>query len=106
MIYLQFLIGFIMYTCLASATYSESFKASNWYYPAGVAAAIVANLIWLWIGKLEANPSVLVIKGLYWDSMLTATYILVPILFFGAKVSTFQIFGIAFIGIGLILTKF
>lgn len=105
MIYIQFTIGFIMYVGIASISYSETFKQSSWYYPVGILAAIIANLIWLWISKLESNPSSLVIKGLYWDSMLTAVYMVVPILFFGAKLNNYQIYGLLFIFIGLILTK-
>lgn len=94
-----------MYVGLASASYSNTFKQTAWYYPVGIMAAIIANLIWLWISKLDSNPSSLAIKGLYWDSMLTITYMAVPLLFFGAKLNNYQISGLLLIFLGLVLTK-
>ena len=101
----QFVIGFLVYGVLALASYSESFKASMFYYPTGVVAAIVANVCWLMIAKGESDPSKLVITGLYWDIMLTLVYIVVPFAMFGAKVNMWQGFGIAAIILGILLTK-
>ncbi len=105
MIYLQFLIGFIVYTGIAYVSYSDWIKASNWYFPLGITGAILANLIWLWISKVEPNSSKLLIKGLYWDSMLTAIYILMPLVIFNASLNFKQSIGLVLVIAGLIMVK-
>jgi hypothetical protein len=94
-----------MYSFLASASYSQTLKVSNYYYIAGILAGIVANVLWLSIAKNETNPSKLVMTGLYWDVMLTMVYILIPFLFFGAQANLWQVGGIATIVVGIFLTK-
>lgn len=105
MIYAQFLIGMLMYVAIAYASYSETFKASNWFYPVGVITAIVANLTWLWISKTEPDPAKILIKGLYWDSMLTAIYLVVPILMFGVRLTLVQGLGLGLVVAGLVVVK-
>lgn len=105
MVYAQFIVGFITYLGLASASYSKAFQSSRWFFPVGALAAMMANVLWLSIAKSEPSASELVIKGLYWDVMLTATYMLVPIMFFGAEITLRQYAGIGLIIIGIILVK-
>lgn len=103
--FIPFIIGFIVYGVLAATSYSDSLKSSNYYYLIGIAAAIVANVCWLYIAKQEPNPSKLVMTGLYWDVMLTLVYIAVPLLLFGARLNLWQGLGIVSIFVGIILTK-
>lgn len=105
MIYIQFLMGFLLYITIATITYSVDFKQSYWYYPIGLIAGLGANFLWLWISKSEQNASSLVVKGLYWDAMLTITYAAVPMLMFGARLNFYQTVGFGLILGGLILTK-
>jgi multidrug transporter EmrE-like cation transporter len=104
-IFFQFATGFLTYLGLATASYSKSFQASRWYLPVGIAAAVLANFIWLSIARSEPSASSLVIKGLIWDVILTGTYLLVPILWFGAALTNLQCVGIGFVILGIILTK-
>ena len=105
MIFIQFFIGMSIYLLMAFASYSTWLKESKIYFPLGILAAIIANFIWLSIAKSEVNPSVLMIKGLVWDAMLTGCYLLVPILFFNARFTFVQGLGVILVIIGLLLTK-
>ena len=106
MIYLQFLIGFVAYFSIAYASYSEFAKKSWWFFPLGIAVAVIANVTWLYISKAESNTSSLLVKGLWWDAMLTLTYVVVPLILFGAKLTLNQGIGMGLVLTGLLLTKF
>lgn len=105
MIYIQFLIGLIIYLFMAFASYYDALKQSKYYFPLGILAAIIANFIWLSIAKSETNSSALVIKGVLWDLMLTLCYVAVPILFFKTQFTVNQIIGILLMLVGLIFIK-
>lgn len=105
MIYLQFIFGLLMYISIASISYSEYMKSSKWYYPIGVFFSILANITWLSISKHEVDSSKLLLKGLYWDAMLTLVYLFVPIMFYQAKITFIQSIGVTFVFLGLLLTK-
>lgn len=102
---MQFLIGFIVYTILAITSYSDTLKSSGWYYWIGLTAALIANSAWLHLAKQEPSASRLVVLGLYWDVMLLVAYMLVPILFFEARLTAIQGAGLVLILCGIILTK-
>jgi drug/metabolite transporter (DMT)-like permease len=104
-LYIQFLLGMLLYGAIAYTSYSEALKASKYYFLIGLGAALVANLIWLLIARAEPDSSKLMIKGLFWDSMLTIVYIVVPLLLFKANLSMTQSAGLGLIVMGLILTK-
>lgn len=105
MIYVQFLIGLVLYLVMATSSYHETFKLNQWYFPFGIACAIVSNLLWFSIAKSEPNSSTLMVKGLFWDVMLMMCYLVVPLLFFNAKFTTTQAVGVGLTLIGLVLTK-
>lgn len=105
MIYIQFILGGLAYAAMAYASYSESFKQSSLYFPSGIALAIIANLLWFSLAKTESNASQLVIKGLIWDAVLMAAFLVVPFLFFHVKFTTTQAVGVGLTLIGLLLTK-
>jgi multidrug transporter EmrE-like cation transporter len=104
-LYIQFLIGFVLYTALSFASYHSGFKTTKYYYLLVTILAIFCNLIWFQIAKQEPSSSVLMIKGLFWDVMLMMCYLIVPILFFSARFSVFQGVGLILVLSGLLLTK-
>ena len=53
-----------MYMVIATASYHSTFKTTPWFFPVGLIASLLANFMWLSIGKGEPNPSALMIKGL------------------------------------------
>lgn len=106
MIYLQFLIGLIMFTFGAWASYYAPFKNSAYFYPAFLSTSLLSTWAWAWCARTTLDPSKLVMRGLYWDVLLATVYLAVPFAFFHAKITTNQGIGIAMIFLGLILTKF
>ena len=105
MILFQFVLGFLIYATYAYVSYTPAMKTSNWYFPAGLTLALFANAVWLWIAKSEFNPSQLLIKGLFWDVIVTVVTIGAPLLMFGAKLTTLQLTGLGLLIVGLILVK-
>lgn len=103
MIYLQFILGMVLYSAIASLSYYGNFKQSQWYVPLGMFLGLTTSLIWFNISKAEPDPSILIIKGLWWDAMLTLIFIIIPLLFFGARLSMYQWvgFGLVLLGLGM-----
>jgi len=98
-----FTIGFSVYAMLAYLSYSEHIKASNIYFALGLLLSIVANFIWLTICRLEGNASRLLVKGLLWDIMLTTAYLIVPLMFYQARLTFQQSIGVLMILVGIVL---
>lgn len=98
-----FAIGFLVYVSNATLSYSKGLKASPYYYTIGIILAVIANLTWLYISKLETEPNKLLLKGLYWDIMLTVAYLIVPILFYHARLSAQQTVGAILVLVGITL---
>jgi len=101
----SFLLGGAIYALLAYVSYNETIKASNWYYALGLAAALAANLVWLHMARNEPLPARLALLGLYWDVMLTLTYLAVPVALYGARFTAVQWIGVGTVVLGIILTK-
>lgn len=102
---INFLIGILVYSLVAVTSYSETVKASPYYFAFGIALGVIANFCWLHIARQETDPSKLVLTGLYWDIMLTVVYMIIPMMFFGARLTLTQGLGVAAILLGIILTK-
>jgi len=100
---IQYLIGLVAYS--SSAVLSYSFKDVRGFYLIGCILGIVANLGWLSIARTTHNPSTLLMKGLYWDAMITAIYVLVPFMVATVKLTPYQIVGGLLILTGIFLTK-
>lgn len=105
MIYVQFLMGMLVYLILAVMSYSPTMKAHPYYYAAGAVLAVISNFAWMWLSKTTQNPSDLVVRGVYWDLMLMASYMSVPFLAYGAKLNSTQLIGIGLIVAGLVIMK-
>ena len=103
MISFLFFLGTILYIASVSLLYS-SFKSSQYFYPVGLLFAFVTNFIWLYIAKHSAG-AVLYTRGLLWDSIIVAAYVLVPVLFFNIRLSLTSAVGCVIIVVGIIITK-
>lgn len=103
MIYIQFLTGLLVYSGIAYVSYGM--KESSLFYPLGLTLALIANAVWLWISQTENDANSLMVKGMYWDAMLTLTYIIVPLLLFNAKLTGTQLLGFVLLMVGLIIIK-
>lgn len=103
---LQFGSAVILYSLMAYLSYSPLLKdGSNWVLFSAPLLGFIANLIWFQIAKTDTNHNSLILKGLYWDILLTFCYLLVPIIFYNISLTTNQVAGIILIISGIILTK-
>ena len=105
MIYLQFFIGFLLYSTSSFISVSKLVQSSRLFLPIGLTLALINNFIWLNIARAETNPSQVLIKALYWDCVVIAAGLMIPLCFFGASLTGKQAAGVLLIIAGLILTK-
>lgn len=100
-----FLLGLLFYSLAVALSYNETVKASWYYFPVGILIGMITNFLWFWIAKQISDKSIIIKYGFYWDTMIVLTYALIPMLFFGVRLSSMTEIGIALIAIGIILTK-
>lgn len=104
MIALYYFVGMIIYTLSAIMSYSVKAQAAKWYFPVGIAMAMLANFIWLYIAKNSIGHQTM-IRGLIWDSMIVMCFVAVPISMYGVKLTSTTLLGVSLIVVGIILTK-
>lgn len=102
---LYFLLGGLAIAAGVIASYAPAIKASMAYYPLGIGLAMINNYIWLKIAKSTNDSSKLLMLGVYWDSMIVLSYVLLPVIFFGARAHGTSLLGIVLIVVGMMLTK-
>lgn len=101
----SFIIGFFIYCLGAFLSNSNYLKATPYYYYLAIGAGAVANYIWFSIAKSINQSGQIIILGLFWDLMIVAAFILVPVLFFDINLRLTQIIGCGIMILGFILTK-
>lgn len=79
-----FSIGFLVYLSLVTISYV---KIGNAYLLAALLGAI-SNICWIHVAKSCNSPNQILKMGLYWDSMITLVYFLLPFLIFNVKINT------------------
>ena len=100
---MYFIISFLIYCAICALPYT-SFKHSKCYYLLAVSGIITQGL-WLTIAKLSKSNNDLLIRGIYFDAMITTVYIVIPIMFFNVSLTKMNICGIALIILGLFVSK-
>lgn len=105
MIALAYSIGLALYFASVAVSYSKDFKASHYYFPVGLLLALTVNFLWLYIAKHSPNKESIYVRGLIWDSMIVGSYALLPIAFYGVRLSGFMLVGAVLIVSGLVLVK-
>lgn len=102
---ISFLLGGLTYCLLVALCYTPSFRESNLYFPVGALLGVFTNVLWLHVAKLVGDRNKIIIYGLWWDCLIIACYAIVPILFFGVRLTGYTALGAALIVVGMILTK-
>jgi drug/metabolite transporter (DMT)-like permease len=108
MIYLQFILGGIVHLLAAAVSYSTALKEnSSLFFATGLLCTTISASLWFWIAHNESNSGSLVLKGLYWDLMQTAAYLIIPFIVHAAhkNLNIYQMIGIALVFLGLIFVK-
>ena len=93
-----------LYLFYAYLNYSN-LKDRWWYIPLGLLVTCLSNLIWLLVTKIPSSTGVLLIRGVVWDVMTTATFMVVPFLFMGFRLSGWEIVGFGVCLVGLLMMK-
>ena len=94
-------VGFITYNIFAHITFGPHIK-DKWWFPTVVGTLSMINgLIWGQVAKTELDPTKLAIYGFYWDLMVTAIFLAVPIVFYGAVFTPKQAVGIGLVLVGI-----
>jgi multisubunit Na+/H+ antiporter MnhE subunit len=102
---LSFIAGLALYVSAVMMLYSDRVKSSAYYFPLGLAIAVAANFLWLYIAKNTADKHDVYIRGLIWDSMIVGCYAVVPVLMYGVAFTGRMAMGVAMIVAGIVLTK-
>jgi drug/metabolite transporter (DMT)-like permease len=102
---LMLAIGTVIYTSYAWLTFAPSMKASSYLIPLGITMAIAGNFLWIMMARSIHQPAALVYYGMLWDSMITISFILVPIIFFGVRFNFVSGIGCTLVLVGLTLMK-
>lgn len=105
MITVLYLIGFVFYCLSASLSYNEKAKVAPWFFPVGLAMAMIVNFIWLFIAKNSSAGHETFVRGLVWDSMIVGCYVFIPIMFYGVRLTGLAALGAGLIIAGIALTK-
>jgi multidrug transporter EmrE-like cation transporter len=106
MIQLSFVLGLIAYSASAWLSYDKSMQVDKLrYYAIGLLFSFIANASWLTVAAKSPTQNQTTLYGLYWDSMLTGIFLLIPILFFGVRFTGLQSLGVGMVILGIVLTK-
>ena len=100
-----FLLGFVCFISGCCLSYMPALKESVWYWPLWILVAGMGTLGWGLVSKSVPDASKLLIVGLYWDTLMQLTYLLMPLLIFGARLTMTQSAGAVLIFLGLVLTR-
>lgn len=101
-----FILGWVFYMSAAVVAYHPSIKSATMlYYGLGLVIALLCNITWLFIARHSETAAQIYYRGLVWDSLIVGSYVLVPILFFGVRLSLQASLGLVLIVIGLFLSK-
>lgn len=100
-----FALGLLTFLTGAVMSYIPSFNHSAWATPGWIALAIVGALSWAAVCRATPDATRLLVLGMYWDTLMQLSYVLVPVLVFGARLTMFQSAGLAMIFAGLLMVK-
>lgn len=95
----------IVYSAYAWITFNPALKTFAYLVPLGLLLAVIGNWAWISIARSIQEPSELVIYGMLWDAMITLTFVMVPVLFFGVRFNVVSGLGCGLVLIGLTLMK-
>lgn len=98
------IIATIIYGLYAGLTYSH-WRQSQWFIPLGLLLGSASNIFWLLLSRRLENHSQQFFWALLWDSCIVATFILVPMIFFGFRLTPLGYVGVTLTVAGLLLTK-
>lgn len=103
MIYLYIISGFILTIINIIFSYLSSWKNSIFYYPIGITVALIVNLLWFKIAREVLDNNSLYRYGVVWDVLIALSWLLIPVLFFGIKLTKTNVTGLVLLVIGIVM---
>lgn len=101
----MFLLGAAAYGFTAFISYHDTIKAHWTYFPLGLFLSVLANFGWLKIAKVTESKNDIVVYGAFWDSMIVMVFLMIPLLWFGVRLTTKDSIGLALIISGILVMK-
>lgn len=95
----------IIQTIICTLTYNKAIHDRWWYFPLGVLMGVSTNTLWLISAKLLGDKQQIYIFSLFWDCIMMAIYLLIPIFIFGIRFDKIGFCGLLLIIIGTLLIK-
>lgn len=102
---LMLVLGTVVYSAYAWLTFKPELKVSAYLLPIGLSLAVVGNLLWILLARSTQEPGKLIVYGMAWDAMITLSFLLVPIMFFGVRFTVVSGVGCGLVGLGLLMMK-
>jgi multidrug transporter EmrE-like cation transporter len=98
-------LGTVIYSLYAWLTFKPELKVSAYLMPIGLSLALIGNLLWILLAKSTQEPAKLIMYGMMWDTMITLSFLLVPMMFFGVRFTLVGGVGCALVVVGLLMMK-
>ena len=98
-------MALLSYSSYNYISYQEVIRQHKFFYLFGLSLAIVSNLLWLYGVKSLNNKVHIFWLGITFDVIVTATSILIPVIFFDLRFNKVIWLGIGLILIGLFVIK-
>ena len=97
-----YLLTVVIYSVYATLPFFNLGRTAH--YLSGATFAVLGSLIWVSISR-SVNKSDIPLYGLYFDALITISFMLTPLLFTGFNFTSKQIAGILMIFTGMIVSK-
>lgn len=98
-------LALISYGSYNYISYHPAIRSHQYFYLFGLSLALFSNLLWLYGVRYLNNKDHIFWLGISFDIIVTATSIIIPILFFDLKFNRFVWLGIVLLLIGLLIIK-
>lgn len=96
----------VIYGLYSWLVFNPALKTKPWIIYAGLGCALVGNLLWVLLARATIDNGRLIYYGLWWDTLITASTFLIPVLCYGIRFSGTALIGLAVTIVGLLLMKY
>lgn len=101
----MFIIGAIIYGTYTWMVFEPSIRNSKYLIPLGLLVALIGNIVWLLLARDIKDNKQLMLYGLIWDMMITASFLVVPIVFFNVRLNFMSAIGCLIAVAGIVIMK-
>ena len=102
---MSILASAVIYTMYAYMSFHGDIKNSAWFIPTGTLLAVLGNVLWLIYAQKTDSQQLLLTRGIIWDLMISASFIITPFIFFDMKINKVTLLGLGITIIGILVLK-